>query len=124
MDFIDEKDIMGFKRHKDTGQVSRFVEYGAGSYLESDSEFVGDDIAEGCLAEARRSVEEGMVKGFATHSGCLDENPEICCNGVLSGEIVEAEGAQGLFYVFFGAGGGLASAVDVVIVRHRNECRL
>lgn len=90
---------MGFESHEYTREVSGFVEHGAGGDFETDTEFVGDDIAQCGLAKPRRAVKQGVVKGLAAQTGGLDEYAEILDGLLLTCEVVKLQRSQCLLYV-------------------------
>ena len=103
VDFIDEEHVVGFEGGEQAGEVTGFVEDRSGGYLEAYAQFVGDDIGEGGLSETRRAEKEDMIQALATHFGSLDEDLEVRGHLALTGEVGEAQRAQGVVLLFFGA---------------------
>ena len=118
VDLVDEEHVVRVERHEDAGQVTRFVEHGAGSRLEAHAEFIGDDVGEGCLAQARGAVEQGVVERLAAHTRRPDEDTEIVYYLVLTREVAERQRAQRLLDVFFGPFGPVLVLPDVKIFCH------
>lgn len=74
VNLVDEKDIVFGEAGKETGEVAGFVEDRSRGHLKVDAQLVGDDVREGCLAEARRAVEEHMVERFGAVGGGTDKD--------------------------------------------------
>ena len=102
MNLVDEEHVVWLKRGEQSCQVAGLVEHGAGGYLKPYLQFIGYDIAEGCLAESRRAVEQCVVERLATILGCLHKHLEIVHHLVLAMKVIEGQRAQGVFVVFVG----------------------
>ena len=99
MYLVDEQHILRLQRGEDASEVTRFVEDRAAGDLESHAQFVGDDVAQGRLAQARRAVEQGVVQRFAAVLGGFHKHAQVVDHLLLTREILEAQGAQGLLEV-------------------------
>ena len=100
MDFVDEKHVVGLQRSEQSGQVTGLVEHRAAGGLDTNTQLVGNDVAEGSFTETRRSVKEHMVERFAAFFGGSDEDFEVLHYLVLTGKAVEPRGAQRTLYIF------------------------
>ena len=113
MNLVDEEHVVGLEGGEQACQVAGLVEHRTTGGLDTDTEFVGDDIGEGGFTETRRAVEEHMVEGFAAVLGGADEDLEVFHHLLLTGETVESRGSQSALYIFLLRGNG--TAVEVVI---------
>ena len=100
VDFVDEKHVVGLQRGEQSSQVAGLVEHRTGGGFNAHTQLVGDDVAEGGLAQTRRAVEQHMVQRLATVLGGTDEDLEVLHHLLLTGETVEPRGAQRAFYLF------------------------
>ena len=100
MDLIDKEHIVLLQRGEDACQIARLVEHRAAGELEAHAEFVGDDVGKRGLSQSGRTMEQGVVEGLATIFGSLDEHLEILYDLLLSTEVAETQGAQGVLKVF------------------------
>ena len=95
MDFIDEEHVIGLEVGEDCGEVGAFGEDRAAGGAEANAELVGDDMGDGGFAQARRAVEEDVVKRLAPGFGSGDENAEVFAQFLLAGEVTEGLWAEG-----------------------------
>ena len=72
MDLVDEQDIPRREVRQQRRKVARLFNGRAGGDADVDAHLIGDDAREGRLAEARRAVEQHMVKRLIAPSGRLD----------------------------------------------------
>src|ERR1700676_3436798 len=86
VDFVDEENLALAKIGKDRCQVALNLQRGPGGLLEGGAEFVGDDVGQCRLAEARRSVEQNVVKRLAARLCRLNGYVEILFDLVLADE--------------------------------------
>ena len=102
VDFVDEENVAAFETGEKAGEVGGFVDDGAGSAFDVDAHGVGEDVGEGCFAEAGGPGEEDVVEDIAAFFGGLNEEFEAFTDFILSGEVGEAGGTERLFE--FGVG--------------------
>ena len=89
MDLIDEQHVTRLQGSQQAGQVAGPVEHRSGRDLHVDPHFVGDDVRERGLAQARRAVEQRVVQRLPAHLGCLDIDAEPGHDLTLAGEIFQ-----------------------------------
>ena len=77
MNFVHKQDIVFRKVGQQRGQVSRFFNGRAGGNADIDPHLIGNNIAQGGLAQSRRAVEQNVVQRFIAHLGCLDKHLQI-----------------------------------------------
>ena len=58
---VNEENVVRFQGRQYAGQVAGFVKHRAGCQFEAHTQFVGNDVAQCGLAQARRSVQQGVV---------------------------------------------------------------
>ncbi len=100
MYLVDEEHIVGLERGEDAGQVAGAVEHRTTGEFETHAQFVGNDVAQCGLAQSWRTVEQGMVEGFATVFGSLHKHLQVLHHALLTTEVAEVEGAQSVLEVF------------------------
>ena len=93
VNFVDEKHIVRFERSEQPCQIAGLVEHRTGGELEAHPEFVGNDIGEGCLSQAGRAVEEGVIERFTTLFGRFDKDTEVVHHLRLPRKVVKRKGA-------------------------------
>ena len=86
---VNKEDIPFLERSQQAGQVARLVEDGTGGHLHPHSHLVGDDMRQRRLAQAGRTVEQGVVQGFAAHLGGLYIYGKVRDYLLLSREIIQ-----------------------------------
>jgi hypothetical protein len=64
MDFIDEQHIARFQIGQQRRQIAGALEYRAGGALDRNTHFLGDDIGQSGLAQARRPEDQGVIQRF------------------------------------------------------------
>ena len=101
MNFIDEKHIVRLKAGQYTRQVAGLVKYRAGCHLETDSQFIRNDITQRGLSQSRRAMKKYMVKRLGTKTGCLDEDTQVIDHLILPIEITEVQRTQGILEIAF-----------------------
>ena len=89
MNLVNEQHVARLERGEDAGQIAGFVEHRARRNLEAYTQFVGDDVAQRGLTQARRTVEQRVVERFATVFGSLNKHAEVVNNLALAVEVVE-----------------------------------
>ena len=98
---IDEKHVARLQRREDAGQVTGLVEHRAGRDLETHAQLVGNDIAQRCLAQSRRSVEQRMVERLTTVFGGLHKDAQVVDHLPLAVEVVKAQRTERILKVTF-----------------------
>ena len=86
---VDEEHVVGLQRCQYAGEVARFVEHRTARYLESHSQFVGNDVAERRLSQSWRSVQQRVVERFAAVFRRLYEHLQVFHHLLLSAEVTE-----------------------------------
>ena len=99
MNLIDEEHIVRLQTGQDACQVSGLVQHRTAGELESHAQLVGNDIAQGGLAQSWRAMKQRMVERLATITSCLHEDAKVVHHLLLSAEILKAQGAQGILKV-------------------------
>ena len=72
MNLVEEENFARVERSENGGEVALALEERAGTGLDGDAEFVGDDLRERGLAQARRAVEQDVIERFAAAARGLD----------------------------------------------------
>jgi hypothetical protein len=72
--FVDEEHIAFFEPGELRREIARLGDDRPRGRMESHSEFAGDDLGEGCLAEPGRPNKEHMIECLAPCSCRLDED--------------------------------------------------
>ena len=99
VNLIDEKHIIFLQRGENTRQIAWLVQHRTRSHLKTHAQLVGDDVAQRCLSQARRAMQQCMVKGFPTKTSSLHKHTQVLHHLCLSAEIVKPQRAQGIFEV-------------------------
>ena len=115
MNLIDEKHIVGFERGEDACEVARLVEHRTRGNLESNTQFIGDDIAQRGLTQSRRTMQEGVVERFATIFRRLHKHFEVFHHARLSTEVRELQRSQRLLEFLFGRRHRFLSYVKIFV---------
>ena len=120
---VDEKDIIGLQRGKDTRQVPRLVQNRSAGQLEPHSQFVGNDVREGRLTQSRRPVQQRMVKRFPAELGRINEDFQVLHHFLLTGKVPELQRAQGILKVLL-ALRTLFSDIKIVFHGHKGRKKI
>ena len=99
VDLVDEEHVVLLQIRQERGEVAAALDGGAGSLAEVDAELVGDDAGERRLAEARRPVEQDVVKRLAARERRLDEDGEVRLDLLLADVLAELARAQAVLPV-------------------------
>ena len=99
VDFVDEKHVVFFERSQYASQVAWFVEHRTAGHLEAHAQFVGYDIAQCRLSQSWRTMQQSMVKRFATVFRCLHKDFQVLHHFLLPRKVFKTQGAQRLFKV-------------------------
>src|SRR5882672_988423 len=90
VNFIEEENFTLLERSEDRGQVALAFQQRAGTGLDHDAQFAGNDLRERRLAQARRAIQQYVVEGFAAAARRLDGNLDIFLHTRLADVIGEA----------------------------------
>src|SRR5450432_1052876 len=66
-----------FEIGEQSGQVARFFNYRPGCFFDLNTEFIGNDAAQGCFTQARRTMKKYMVQGFSSLFGGFNKYQQI-----------------------------------------------
>ena len=89
MYFVDEEHVVRLERGEQSGQVAGLVEHRAAGELEAHSQFVGNNVREGGLAQSGRAVEQGVIERLATIFGGFHKDAQVFYHVALAAEVVE-----------------------------------
>ena len=107
VDLIHKEDVVLRQVGEQGGQIPRLLDGRAGGDADIDSHLVGDDAAEGGLAQAGRAVEQHVIQGLPPHPGGLDEYLQIALGLLLADVLPQGFGPQGaLVLILPGQGRG------------------
>jgi hypothetical protein len=84
VDLIDEQHLALFEVGEDRDQVAGLFEHRPRGRAHRDAHFVGDDVGERGLAEARRAVEQHVVEGFVSLTGGRDRHDQVLADARLT----------------------------------------
>ena len=77
MNFVEEKNFARLDRGEHGGEIALAFKHWAGTGLDGDAHFAGDDLRESCFAEAWRAKEQDVVEGFVACARRFNEDGEI-----------------------------------------------
>jgi len=95
VNLVDEQDVMRLEVGQDRGQVAGLFQHRPRSLAQVDLHFVGDDMRQGGLAQARRAEYEYMVERFAAFDRGLDEYFHLLAHFLLADIVGQQPGPQG-----------------------------
>src|SRR5574343_1813865 len=95
MNFIDEQHVVRFEIGQDGGQVAGTFKDRAGGLAQVHAHFGGNDVAQRCLTQARRTEEQHVIERLAAFPGGLDEDFQLFADFHLTGIVGQPLGAQG-----------------------------
>ncbi len=101
VDLIDEQHIVRLKRGEQSGQITGFVKHRTRGDLEAYAQLVGNDVAQGSLAQSRRTEQQHMIQALAAQLSGLDEDTQIAHDLGLTGKVGKAQRAQGVILLLF-----------------------
>ena len=78
MNLINEQNIVRLEIGEDRCEVARFFEYRARGLTQVHTHFVGNDVRQCCLAQARWPEDQHVIQRFSALPGRGDEI-RICC---------------------------------------------
>ncbi|MNE08586.1 hypothetical protein D3C80_1012390 [compost metagenome] len=103
MDLVDEQHIARLEVGQQRRQIAGALQHRAGGALDRHAHFLGDDVGQGGLAEARRAEDQRVVQRFRPTSGRLDEQLHLFAHAGLAdvlGQLQRADGAILLLLAF------------------------
>ena len=115
MYLVDEEHVARLERGEYAGQVARLVEHGAAGELEAHAQLVGNDVAQCGLAQAGRTVQQGVVERLATVFGGLNEDLQVLHHLLLTAEVAEAERTERVLKLLLGTREVLLPDVKVCV---------
>ena len=112
---IDKQHVVLLKRCQYSSQIAGLVEHGAAGYLESHAQLVRDDVRQGGLSQSWRSVQQCVVKRFATVFGCLYKHFQVLNHLFLSAEVAETQRAQSVLKVFLALREAFLAYIEILV---------
>ena len=100
---VDEQYVPGLEIGQDGGKIAGPQYDRPGSGVKADTEFAGDDLGQGRLAETRRPRQHDVIERLGAAGGGGDEHPEVVAHLGLAGELGKGPRAKGRFLA---VGGG------------------
>ena len=94
MNLIDEQHVPGLQPSQDGRHIPSPLDGRAGGDLDVHPHFMGDDVAQSGLAQARRSVDDDVVQGLVTDRRSLDGDAQIVLDLGLPDKIGQPPGPQ------------------------------
>ncbi|MNT08824.1 hypothetical protein D3C72_1435780 [compost metagenome] len=122
MDLVDEQHIVRLQVGQQRGQVAGLFDHRAGGHAQGHAQFVGDDMAEGGLAQAGRAEDQHVVQRIATTLGGLDVDLHLLAHRHLAevvGKSLGSDAGVGGVILAGGAGGDDAVVGHVLIMRQK-----
>jgi hypothetical protein len=95
VDLVDEEDVALLEAGEQAGEITGFLDHGAGGDADAFAKLMAEDEGEGGLAEAGRAGEEDVVEGLAALLGGADHDLQALDGLQLAGEVGEGQGPQG-----------------------------
>ena len=114
MDLVDEEHFSLIQRAEDGGKVARVLDCRSGRDAHWNSQLIGDDHGQCCLAQSRRACEQDVVRRHSPFLGCRQEEPHLLFEARLPDEVIEGRRAQlfvGQLLVLLRLGGDHAQRV-------------
>ncbi len=74
MDFVDEKDVAAPQIGQNRREIARLLDGRPGGDLEVGVHFMGKNVAERCLPQPRRPIQEDVVQRVTAVACCIHEN--------------------------------------------------
>ena len=101
MNLVYEQDVVAFEVGQDGGQVSGALDGRAGGGLDRHPHLVGDDRADGGLAQPWGAVEEEVVEHLLPGLGGFEHDLHALLELLLPDVLHQTPGPQRLFDFFF-----------------------
>ena len=121
VDLVDEQDVPLVQRGQDRGQVARALHCRPAGVADVDPELPRDDRGQRGLAEARRAVQEDVVRGLAPALGRLEQNREAGLDLPLADVLVQRPRAERALDRDVRGVGGIGREQAHRVVRHRRQ---
>jgi len=102
VNLVDEQHVSFTQMGQDGGQVAGALDRRPCGDANVDVHLVGDDVGEGGLPQAGRSIQQDVINGLMAAARCLDQDAHIFHDALLAGHLVEASRAQGVVEAVFG----------------------
>ena len=99
MYLVNKQHIISLQRRKQTRQITRFIKHRTRRQLKPYTQFIGYNITQRSLTQARRSVQQCVVKTLTTHTRRLNKDAEVLNHFVLSRKIVKRQRTQRLIQI-------------------------
>ena len=97
MNLVNEQDIVFFQIGEQCGQVLGFFQHRAAGLSQVHAQLLGNDVAQGGLAQARRPKQQHVVQGFLAIAGRANEDFKLFAHLGLAHVFLQQLGAQGAF---------------------------
>ena len=94
MDLVDEEHLAFIQRAEDGGEVARVLDCRSGRDAHWNSQLIGDDHCQCCLAQSGRACEQDVVRRHSPFLGCRQEEPHLLLEARLPDEVIEGCRAQ------------------------------
>ena len=89
VDLVDEQHLVALQRREDRREVAGTLDHRAGRGLHRHAEFVGDDVRQRRLAEARRARDQHVVERFVALARRRNRDLQVLADAVLADVVVE-----------------------------------
>ena len=89
VDLVDEQHVVRLQIGEQRGEVAGLLDHRPRGDAQIDAEFVGDDMAERGLAQARRPEDQHMVQRFAATLGRFDVDRHLLAHRLLAEILVQ-----------------------------------
>ncbi len=106
MDLVDEEDVVALEVGQQRGQVLGLFQHRARGLAQVHTEFVGDDVRQRGLAQARRAEQQHVVQRLAALLRRADEDLQLLARLGLAHVLAQALGPQRALHGLFGRGDG------------------
>jgi hypothetical protein len=97
MNLVNKKNIPRFEVGEDGSEISRPFQHRAGGGPDVDVEFLGNYIGNRSFAQARKAVDQNVIKGFMSCPCCLNKNLEVVLNPILADKLRKAQRSKADF---------------------------
>ncbi len=94
MHLVNEQHVTRAQVRENRGEVAGTFDGGARSRSDGHLHFVGDDVRERRLAQARRTVQQDVVNRFAARTCGLEQDAQVLFYLVLPNVLGESFGTQ------------------------------
>lgn len=101
MNLIDEQHVVGLEVGQHGRQVAGALENRPRGTLYRHAHFVGNDVGQRGLAQARRAEDQGVIERFTAATGGLDEQRHLFAHHRLADVLVQPQRADRTVLDFF-----------------------